>query len=199
MSIVKSNNKQKRGLYLERFAQLAKMGILVAHADDLARLWQIDDAHNLHMTLKRYADRGLLMRIYRGLYALKPLEQLDPSQVGLKALHRYAYISTETILVVAGILQQHVMQITMVSDVSRKFSIGSMDFLSRKLADRFLYNETGVMTEGMVRRASVERAVADMLYFNPKAYFDGAQLIDWKKVRKIQQSVDYPLTLERYL
>ena len=124
MSIVKNNNKSKKGLYLSRFSQLARLGFLVFHVSDLANLWQISNPRNLHMTLKRYADRGLLVRIYRGLYSLKPVEQLHPFLIGLKVLHRMAYVSTETILVEAGIIQQKINQITLASSVSKKFSVG---------------------------------------------------------------------------
>ncbi len=42
-----------------------------------------------------------------------------------------------------------------------------------------------------VNYATVERAVADLLYFNPKYYFDGNSRIDWKKVKEIQGIIGY--------
>lgn len=179
---------------MSRFSQLAKLGILIFHTGDLANLWQIKNTHNLHVTLKRYAEKGLLTRIYRGMYSLKPVEELDPLLLGIKALHRYCYVSAETVLAEGGIIQQIIEQITLVSSVSRKFSIGNYNFHSRKLADKFLYNEAGITEKNGIRKASVERAVADLLYFNPKAHFDAERLIDWRKVRQIQKSVGYPLT-----
>jgi hypothetical protein len=198
MSIVKDNDKSKKGLYLMRFSQLAQLGTLIFHAGDLATLWQIRNVYNLHMTLKRYVDNGLLIRIYRGLYALKPVDQLDPLLVGIKALHRFSYISTETVLSERGIVLQQIDRITMVSSLSKKFSVTPYNFQSRKLADRFLYNECGITTEGGVKKATTERAVADLLYFNPKAHFDGERMINWKKVRGIQAALGYPPTPERY-
>jgi len=197
MSIVKNNSKLTRGLYLSRFSQLAKLGILIFHTGDLANLWQIKNAHNLHITLKRYVDKGLLVRIYRGMYSLKPVEELDPPLLGIKALHGYCYVSAETVLAEGGIIQQAIEQITLVSSASRKFSIGNYNFYSRKLADKFLYNEAGITEKDGIRKASVERAAADLLYFNPKAHFDAERLIDWRKVRQIQKSVGYPLTRKK--
>ncbi len=198
MSTAKNNNKSNKGLYLSRFSQVAKLGILIFHTSDLASLWQIKNTNNLHTTLKRYVQKGLLIRIYRGLYSLKPIEQLDPALVGMKALHRYSYVSTETILVQAGIIQQKFDQITLVSSVSKKFSVGPYGFRSRKMNDKFLYNGAGVTSEGGIKKASVGRAVADLLYFNPNAYFDAEKLIDWKKVKAIQKAINYPLTYNRY-
>lgn len=198
MSIVKKNENSKKGVYDDRFAKLARLGATLFHVGDLASLWQISNAHNIHVTLKRYADRGLLIRVYRGLYALKPLEQIDPFLIGIKALHRFAYVSTETVLSDAGIIQQKTQAITFVSSLSRKFSVGSYHFVSRKLTDRFLYNECGISEKGGVKKATIERAVADMLYFNSHAYFDANGSIDWKKVKEIQEAVGYPLTPFRY-
>jgi len=198
MSIVKNNNKSRKGLYLTRFSQLARLGFLVFHTSDLANLWQIKDAHNLHMTLKRYADRGLLVRIYRGLYSLKTVDQLDPLTIGLKVLHRMVYVSAETVLAEAGVIQQKINQITLASSISKKFTIGQNSFYSRKLADKFLYNEIGIIEKDGIKKATVERAVADMLYFNSKAYFDAEKLIDWRKVKAMQKAIGYPLTFNRY-
>lgn len=198
MSIVKNNDKSKKGLYLSRFAQLAKLGFLVFHTSDLANLWQIKDAHNLHMTLKRYVDKGLLVRIYRGLYSLQVIDKLNPSLLGVKALHRMAYVSAETVLAEAGIIQQKINRITLVSSISKKFIIGQNNFYSRKLADKFLYNEVGIIEKNGIKKATTERAVADMLYFNSKAYFDAEKLIDWKKVKAMQKAIGYPLTFNRY-
>lgn len=198
MSIVKNNVKSKKGLYLSRFSQLARLGFSVFHAGDLANLWKISNSRNLHMTLKRYADKGLLVRIYRGLYSLKPVEQLPPFLIGLKVLHRMAYISTETMLAEAGIIQQKVNQITLASAISKKFSVGEYYFCSRKLADKFLYNESGIIEADSIKKATTERAVADLLYFNPNAYFDAENLIDWKKVKDLQKAIGYPLTVDRY-
>ncbi|MFA4817722.1 MAG: type IV toxin-antitoxin system AbiEi family antitoxin domain-containing protein [Parcubacteria group bacterium] len=198
MSTAKYNNKSNKGLYLSRFYQIAKLGITVFHVNDLANLWQIKDPNNLHTTLKRYVQKGLLIRIYRGLYSLKPVEQLDSALVGMKALHRYAYVSTETVLAQAGIIQQKIDQVTLVSSISKKFFVGSFNFHSRQLADKFLYNEIGIINENGAKKASAERAVADLLYFNPSAYFDAEKLIDWKKVKIVQKAIGYPLTFNRY-
>jgi len=198
MDIVKKNNKSRKGLYLTRFSQLAKLGLLVFHTSDLANLWQIKDVHNLHMTLKRYVDKGLVVRVYRGLYSLKAVDQLNPELLGIKALHRSSYISTETVLVEAGIIQQKINQTTLVSSISKKFSVDTHNFYSRKLADKFLYNEIGIIEQGGMRKATVERAVADLLYFNAKAYFDAKSMIDWQKVKAVQKTLGYPLTFNQY-
>ena len=40
--------------------------------------------------------------------------------------------------------------------------------------------------------ATTERAVADMLYYNPKYHFDFSDSIDFEKVKHIQKEIGYP-------
>lgn len=182
-----------------RFAALARLGEVVFHTNDLANLWHIANKNTLYTALKRYVSQGFLFRIHKGFYAVKPLSELDPLLVGLKALHGYAYVSAETVLAKEGIIQQAVPNVTMVSKETRRFSIGAQQYYARKLADKFLYQPAGIITkENGVRKATRERAVADLLYFNRRAHFDGNHLIDWDRVRIIQAEIGYPLTYERH-
>ena len=200
MSTEKQSGKPPQNLHLNRFAQLAKLGEFVFHARDLANLWHIQNLNTLYTTLRRYAKQKLLFRIYKGFYALKPVGELNPFLLGVKALHEYAYVSCETILVQEGILQQRIESITLVSSQTKRFSIGDYSYLSRKLADQFLYNPFGVGEEDGIRKATLERAAADLLYFNPRAYLDAgnSHSIDWRRVKQIQQQIGYSLTPERY-
>lgn len=185
MSTVKSNTTS------ERFAKLARLSEMVFHIQDLANLWEITDKNTLHTTLKRYVQKGLLYRIYRGLYSLKPISEINPLLLGQKALQGYCYVSTETILSEAGIINQIPRVITYISDKNRHFSIGDNQYYSRQLKDLFLFNPEGINESSRIRTATIERAVADMLYFNPFYYFDNEKMIHWEKVKYIQTSVGY--------
>jgi len=184
---------------LNRFAQLAKIGEVVFHTGDLANLWRITKKNTLYTTIKRYVKQGLLFRIHKGFYAIKPPREINPYLLGVKALHGYAYVSCETVLREQGIIQQELSLITLVSDKTMRFSVVDNHYYSRKLADKFLYQQKGILTlQNGVRKASTERAIADLLYFNPHMYFDARNLIDWKKVRDIQKELGYPLAPKRY-
>lgn len=178
----------------DRIAILARQPHPLFHAHDLCLLWGLKNKNTLYTLLKRYTQRGLLFRVYKGLYSLLPIEKLDPPLLGLKALHGFAYVSTETILIQAGIMSQVGYAYTLISDCSRHFQIGPHQFRSRQLRDRYLYNPAGIVEENGILKATVERAVADLLYFNPKAYFDGYKMVDAKKVRAFQKEIGYPLT-----
>lgn len=183
--------KNNRAKTAQRFAQLAAMGELIFHTDDLARLWQIR-GNNLHTTLKRYAKQKLIYRIWRGMYAIKPPSQLDPLLLGVKALHAYGYVSCETVLARFGIISQQPQTITLISSASRRFSLAGHFYYSRKLLDIYLYSPAGIEDGEGIKQALPERAVADILYFNPKAHIDSPSLVDWKKVRQLQKTLGYP-------
>mgnify|MGYP004210387169 CR=1 FL=1 len=164
-----------------RFAELAKQGEVIFHTRDVANLWGITNLNTLYTTLKRYVQKGVLFRIYKGLYAIKPQKELDANLLGIKALHDYAYISTETVLQHAGLIQQVTPYITLIGNQSKRFSIGDEEYRCRKLQDAYLYSPIGIVDapgKDAYALATPERAVADLLYYNPHAYFDNEQHFD---------------------
>lgn len=178
----------------QRISLLARQPQTVFHASDLARLWGIEKDNTLHGLLTRYHKKGLLFRIYKGLYSLQPLEKIDPFLLGVKALHAYAYVSTESILVQAGVMAQAIYHITLIGDRSVHFQIGRYSYLSRQLQDKFLYNPAGIIQENGIFKATPERALVDLWYFNPKAYVDGQDTFDKEKIKALQKEIGYPLT-----
>lgn len=173
------------------------MGEVLFHAQDVATLWGIADRNNLYTTLSRYVQRGLLFRIHKGFYSLKDIKDVNKYLLGIKYLNGFAYISTETVLAEAGIIFQTSGVITIVSGTSKKFTVGDdaqWHYQSRKLHDRYLHNTVGLLLKDGFYKATPERAVADMLHFNAKYYFDAHNRIDWNKVRDIQGAVGYKIT-----
>lgn len=191
-----TDKKYRYSQVSRRFQQLAAMGEVVFHSSDLATLWKIMNKNTLYTTLKRYAQQGLLYRIWHGMYAIKPVNKVDPLLLGIKALHAYAYVSCETILFRAGIVNQRPAAITLISSISRRFVLAEKEYSCRKLADMHLYQSEGINENNGVREATPERAVADLLYYNARVHFDAP--VNWEEVRRIQKTVGYPLTPERY-
>jgi predicted transcriptional regulator of viral defense system len=184
---------EQKNITQDRFAKLARLGEQVFHTQDLANLWGISNKNTLYTTLKRYSKARLIFRVYKGLYSIKPIDKIDHYLLGVKVLHKFAYISTETILSKAGVILQDIQYITIISSESKKFSIGGINYRSRQLDDKFLFQTNGIGVKSGVNVASTERAVADLLYFQPDFYFDNPRSIDWKKVKKIQKEI-YDIT-----
>jgi predicted transcriptional regulator of viral defense system len=174
-----------------RISELIRLERKIYHSNDLALLWGITNRNTLYTTIKRYVQKGVLVPIYKGLYATVPLSQLNPLEVGKAIIHRYAYLSTESVLATAGVISQVTYVYTFVSDQSKRISVGTWSFLFRQMKYEYLNNPTGIQNRNGVFVATLERAVADMLYFNPSYYFDVREGIDFEKVKAMQQEVGY--------
>jgi len=177
--------------YMYRINKLLKEKNTLFHTQDLAVLWGITNRNTLYTTIKRYVEKGIFAPIYKGFYTTVDLDQLDPVSLGIRALHGYAYLSTETVLGRAGVIFQLSSQITLVSSLSKIISIGDQSYRVRSMRDEFLYNNLEISMENGIPIASPERAMADLLYFNPHYYFDNWKALDIKKVRSIQKEVGY--------
>ena len=175
-----------------RMSELIQLDRKLYHTNDLAVLWGIANKHTLYMTITRYVDKGILFPVYKGLYSTVPLASLNPLELGKAIIHRYTYLTTESVLSQAGIISQRVYDYTFVADQSKRVSVGQWSFRFRKLKDDYLYNPTGIIQKNGVFVATVERAVADMLYFSPKYHFDIPESVDFDKVKLIQKEIGYP-------
>lgn len=180
---------KKANIKQNRFVSVIRFGGLIFHTNDLARIWKINNRRTLIITLKRYVDSGLLYRLYRGLYSLKKVSDLDPLLVGAAAINSYSYLSCETVLAKHGVIFQGLNYFTFISNKSKRLTISPHNYYYRQLKKDFLYNDLGVNKNNILNEASLERAVADILYFNPSYYFDNPAPINWKKVREIQKNV----------
>ena len=196
-SILKIYKTMPSSVQAKRIALLAKKSEQIFHLKDLGNLWNIRNPKTLRMTLKRYVDAELLYRIHRGFYSTLPLDQLDPEQVGAKALHSYCYLSTESVLYKTGYLSQRPKALTFVSAKHKNFTLHGTAYRSRQLQNTFLFSPSGIEEVNGLKTATPERAIADLLYFNPLAFFD--KKVDWKRVKTMQETIGYPLTPQRYV
>jgi hypothetical protein len=176
---------------MDKYNILLKQNKKTFHASDLALLWGIENKDTLNMTLKRFVDRGVLKRIHKGFYSTTDISDLDPLDLGFSYLNTYSYVSLETVLARDGVIFQEIKYITFVSSKSSKFNIEGIKYSSRQLKDEYLNNTIGVKKVGDHFEASLERAVADMLYYNPKYHVDNKEIIDFDKVKEIQKEVGY--------
>jgi len=178
-----------------RINELIKLDRKIYHSNDLALLWKITNKNTLYTTIKRYVQKGVLLSIYKGLYSTVPLSQLDPLELGKAIIHRFTYLSTESVLAQAGVIAQATYAYTFVSNLSKKVSVENLSFLFRQLKVEYLYNPIGILDKNGIFVATAERAAADMLYFNPKYHFDVPESINFKYVKVIQKEVGYPCSI----
>ncbi len=161
------------------------------HTNDLAMIWGLDNSNTLYKTISRYLERGRLFQVYKGLYSTIPVNELDPIDLGPAIIHRYTYLSTETVLSEAGVISQAVYDYTYVAGISKRITVGKWSFRYRQMKSDFLYNPEGIEMRDGRMVATVERAAADLLYYSPHYYFDVPDIIEFNKVREIQEKVGY--------
>ncbi|MCX6791221.1 MAG: type IV toxin-antitoxin system AbiEi family antitoxin domain-containing protein [Candidatus Gribaldobacteria bacterium] len=181
----------KQALKQNKLNLLLKSPENLFHTQDLFLLWGGGQKNTLYTTIKRYVQRGVLIRIKKGFYAKWNLSQLNPVALGMGFLHSFSYLSTETILAQNGVISQPILHITLISDKSKKFKIKEASFICRQLSDQFLFNKTGIIEKDGINCATMERAVADMLYFSSNYHFDAPNLINWEKVKEMQKQIGY--------
>jgi predicted transcriptional regulator of viral defense system len=175
-----------------RISELIQVGQKVYHTNDLAVLWGIASKNTLYKTISRYVARGILFPVYKGLYSLVPMDSLNPLDLGRSIIHAYTYLTTESVLAQAGIISQGIYDYTFAASQSKRVSAGQWIFRYRQLKDIYLHNPKGILYLNGGFVATVERAIADMLYFNPRYHFDLHEAIDFKKVRALQKEIGYP-------
>lgn len=186
----------KKNTVNRRFLDIALLGETIFHTKDLANLWKIRNKNTLYTTLSRYAKEGLIHRIHNGLYSVNE-KNINPYLIGVKVLHGNSYISCESILYDNGVINQKPRYISLVGSVSKRFFVNGQEFRARKLLDKFLFNNIGIKIIDGVPMASLERAIADTLYFSPKKYLDAftSTLIDWKKIKKLALTIGYNIKI----
>jgi predicted transcriptional regulator of viral defense system len=175
-----------------RISELIRLDRKIYHTNDLAILWGISSRNTLYKTITRYTDKGILFPVYKGLYSTVPIASLNPLELGKAIIHRYVYLTTESVLAQAGIISQSIYDYTFATDQSRHIPVGEWSFRFRKLKDEYLHNPTGIIEQNGGFVATVERAVADMLYYDPRYHFDVREAIDFEKVRLVQKEIGYP-------
>ena len=176
---------------LDKKSVLLKQSQKLFHTNDLALLWGITSKNTLYTAIKRYKKDGTLIPIHKGFYSVMPLSQLDPTALGAAFLHRYAYLSTESVLAREGVIAQTIPALTFVSNITKTFKLGETDYTVRQMANQYLYNTGGVIKKDHHYEATLERAVADLLYYNPTYHFDNKELINWDRVKEIQKEVGF--------
>lgn len=155
--------------------------------DDLALIWGIQNRNTLRVTIRRYIQDGTLISIRRGLYSVAPLSDLDPFLLGTSYVKGFCYLSLQTILFNAGLINQSPKKITLIGGRTQEFEISDHSYLCKKMKSEYLNNQTGIDIKDGFAVASPERAAADMLYFNPHFHFDSP--LDEEKIEEIKEEV----------
>lgn len=161
------------------------------HTQDLALILSINNRHNLRVTISRYIKKGILKPIYRGLYSTVPVQNIDKYTLGSFFIHKFCYVSLYSIFERYGVINQKVHSVNYISSVSKKIEFRGGLFVYKQMNMQYLLNPEGISLINGVYEASLERAVADSIYFNLKSHFDSQNLINWDRVAEIKKIIGY--------
>ena len=149
---------------------------------DISLLMGETNFPSLSKKLNYYVRTGKLNNPRRGIYT-KP--GYNPLELACK-IYTPSYISLEFVLQKAGVVFQYDSAITSVSYLCRSIEIEGPVYRYRKIKGEVLVNNTGILQQkNSVNMAIPERAFLDMLYLNPKYYFDNINPLNNKTVLKL--------------
>ena len=150
--------------------------------NDIAMLSGDTNFQSLNKKLNYYVRTGKLMNIRKGIY-VKP--DYNPEELAC-IIYKPSYISLDYVLQKAGIIFQYDPSITVVSYLNRGIEINNRVFRFRKIKGEILVNIAGInRQENNVNIASQERAFLDLMYLNPKYYFDNLKPLNKHVIYKL--------------
>jgi hypothetical protein len=154
----------------------------VFRLNDIAMLSGDTNFQSLNKKLNYYVRTGKLMNIRKGIYV-----KLDYNPEELACIiYTPSYISLDYVLQKAGIIFQYDPSITVVSYLNRVIEINNRVFRFRKIKGEILVNIAGInRQENNVNIASQERAFLDLMYLNPKYYFDNLKTLNKHVIYKL--------------
>lgn len=179
-------------------AQLYTSSKTIFTNKDLALLWQETRRNNLKSKIFYYVQRGILIRLTRGVFAKD--KNYNPKELAT-SIYTPSYISFETVLREAGVIFQHHDSIFVAAPWPKTIVIDKTKIIFRKLKDVVLFNPTGVSNKGNYSFASPERAFLDTIYLFPEYYFDNLRFIHWEKcfeLVKIYSNLQLIKRLKKY-
>jgi predicted transcriptional regulator of viral defense system len=185
--IIRNTNRQK---------QLLQTDQRIFKTSDLAILWDEQNRNTLIKTIQRYIERGILSRIYKGLYSTLPIEDLDKYEVGCAIGGAFSYISAETVLAQKGIIFQDIKKITLFGRREKEITLAGTTYLCRYLNDKYLLNRSGIEDKERYSVATAERALADVRHINSRFFIDNELSINQKKVNNLNEEIGYHDSLQ---
>jgi hypothetical protein len=158
--------------------RLYKSKMTIFSMKNLATLWEIQNRNTLKSKANFLAKTGKLRRLRYGLYSLN--ENYEKFELAGK-IKNPSYVSLETVFRREGIIFQYSEEVTSISNMTKNYEVNGNTYSYRKIKDVALLDRKGIIFFDNWAIASKERAFLDMLYINPKYYFDNLRSINWTR------------------
>lgn len=149
--------------WIEIDSQLAGSGLSIFSDREFRQITGVSQVAAKFLLI-RYAKRGLLCRLKRGLYAARA--RMPSSWAIANRVYKPSYVSLESALSHYGLIPESVYGVTSVTTrATREFEIGGSSFLYRTIKRAAFAGYRAVEMDGQsILLAEKEKALADYLY-----------------------------------
>lgn len=166
-------------------------------ADDLRILWNIQ-SNSFYETIKYYLRTNQIVRLAKGIYTLN--RNYNPLELAQK-LQTPSYISLETALRQAGVIQQYSEELTCVGTYPRVYEVDGKTIRYHQMNQSLLSYPAGIQQTAVYNIATPERALVDSLYFGFQPDVERYKDWDTRMLRKLEKEYNVPrvtLGLQQY-
>lgn len=175
--------------------KIRDLGITIFTPGEFRRFFGMS-SHNTKYLLETYAKRGILVRLKRGLYALK--SNLPNEEIIANTLYKPSYISLEYALSSYGIIPEMPYVVTSVTTkATTSFTTQGREFSYTKIKSKAF---TGYTVDKAAGRtffiAEPEKALVDYLYFVSLGKKSQNDRLDISKLMK-KKVRDYAMLFDR--
>jgi hypothetical protein len=149
---------------------------------DIALLTDETNFLSLNKKLNYHVKTGKLQNPRKGIYTKSGYNHEEMACT----IFTPSYISLEYVLQKVGVLFQYDSRISVVCNLSRSIELENQAYFFRKIKGELLINTEGIIRkENQVNIATPERAFLDVLYLNPKYYFDNLNPLNKELIFKL--------------
>jgi len=149
---------------------------------DIALLTGETNFLSLNKKLNYHVKTGKLQNPRKGIYTKSGY---NPEEMAC-TIFAPSYISLEYVLQKAGVLFRYDSRISIVCNLSRSIELENQTYFFRKIKGELLVNTEGIIRkENQINIATPERAFLDLLYLNPKYYFDNLNPLNKELIFKL--------------
>jgi predicted transcriptional regulator of viral defense system len=163
---------------------LLKSGRNVFNMDDLGLVWGQNKRSDTVQSARDYARKGELTRLRRGLYAIDS-HDIQIEEVAGRAITP-SYVTGETVLAMHGLIFPATTEVHCAALKTKRISVKGSEIIYHMLKPEVFYDNIGVENRPNFAVASLERAIADLIYvYGGKYDFERLHDVDWDKLSEI--------------
>lgn len=175
--------------------KIRELGITIFTPGEFKRFFGMSSA-NAKYLLETYTKRGVLVRLKRGLYALK--NNLPSEEIIANVLYKPSYISLEYALAKYGIIPEMPYVVTSVTTkATASFTVQGKEFSYTKIKGKAFGGYTADTADGHTFFiAEPEKALVDYLYFVSLGKKSQNDRLDVSRLAK-KKARDYAVLFDR--